>query len=100
MAEGPPRPRFFLDEERNNSFMKRLGGRSRFFVPSYAQRQSAAAIRAIVDDDEDDTDAASCKEGAAPEEQASYVVDLGDRLDPSIGSATKPATFWTRLQTG
>lgn len=102
MEEGlPARPIFFLDGRRNDSFMKRLGGRTRFFAASDTQRQSAAAIRAIVDDDEDDVDTAPRNEGAHPEEPPLHVIDLSDRPDTSTKSATKPAaTLWTRLRTG
>jgi hypothetical protein len=102
MEEGlPARPIFFLDGRRNDSFMKRLGARTRIFAASDVQLQSAAAIRAIVDDDEDDVDTAPRNEGAHPEEPPLHVIDLSDRPDASTKSATKPAaTLWTRLRTG
>lgn len=95
------RPRFFLDEERNNSFMKTLGeSRQHSVIPSDAERQSAAAIRAVVDDDEEDGVDSSPLPRAAGSGQH---LDVEARPDAAVSyktSAAKPTTLWTRLQAG
>jgi len=95
MAAGPPpRPRLVLDEERNNSFMKKLGDNPRpYSVPLDAERQSAAAIRAIADDEEDARVASS---STRPDPEAQLDFDVEARQN----AAAKPTTLWTRLQAG
>ena len=96
MAHGSPaRPRFFLDEEKNNAFMKDLEAR-RSHVPSDNERQSAAAIKSVVDEDDEDMVSASVPD---TEDPPSYVVELGP--DPSHESATKASpSIWLKLQEG
>ena len=96
MAYGSPaRPRFFLDEEKNNAFMKDLEAR-RSHVPSDNERQSAAAIKSVVDEDDEDMVSSSVPD---TEDPPSYVVDLGPV--PSHESATKASpSIWSKLQEG
>lgn len=102
-ADPSSRPRFFLDEEKNDSFLRNLQDR-KSHVPSDVERQSAAAIRAVIDDDDDDYElvisGASQGVGSSYEEpKPSFVVDLGS--DSASEPGTKPVqTIWSKLQAG
>jgi len=74
--------------------MKKLGDNPRpYSVPSDAERQSAAAIRAIADDEEDARVASS---STRPDPEAQLDFDVEARQN----AAAKPTTLWTRLQAG
>ena len=97
-------PRFFLDEEKNDSFLQNLQDR-KSHVPSDVERQSAAAIRAVIDDDDDELELVNPLEsrqgvGSSFEEpKSSFVVDLGSDSAPEPG--TKPLqTIWSKIQAG
>jgi hypothetical protein len=114
MAENPvaSRPRFFLDEEKNQEFLKTLengrgGTTRRVHVPPQEERQNAAAvIEAVVDDEEEeDMEVLFSTSTSAPPTQnpkrSSLGVNSEKLASKEILSTIKPLTsWWSRIQDG
>ncbi|CAK9238328.1 unnamed protein product [Sphagnum jensenii] len=114
MAENPvaSRPRFFLDEEKNQEFLKTLengrgGTTRRVHVPPQEERQNAAAvIEAVVDDEEEeDMEVLFSTSTSAPPTQNPKRSSLGVNSEKLASKETlstiKPLTsWWSRIQDG
>lgn len=114
MAENPvaSRPRFFLDEEKNQEFLKTLengrgGTTRRVHVSPQEERQNAAAvIEAVVDDEEEeDMEVLFSTSTSAPPTQNPKRSSLGVNSEKLASKETlstiKPLTsWWSRIQDG